>query len=75
MLLLCCATLVPEDAVYDWVGYQIKTLEFNQLLADVKTRYSELFVEMVTGCLSFDPKKRPTLTDILGYLQTRKFVN
>lgn len=21
VLLLCCATLVPEDAFYDWIGY------------------------------------------------------
>ena len=28
ILMLCCGTLVPEEALYDWTGYCIKTVEF-----------------------------------------------
>ena len=74
ILMLCCASLVPEDAVYDWVGFGIKSMELEQLLKDVKSRYSSLFHEMVSSCLDTDPKKRPNLSGILKYLQNRKFV-
>ena len=74
VLMLCCATLVPEDAIYDWVSYSIKQTELQQLLKDVKSRYSSLFFEMVQSCLDTDPKKRPNLSGILKYLQDRKFV-
>lgn len=74
ILMLCCATLVPEDAIYDWITLSIKPAELEQLLKDVKSRYSSLFYEMVASCLETDSKKRPNLSGILKYLQNRKFV-
>jgi len=35
ILMLCCATLVPEDAIYDWITLSIKPAELEQLLKDV----------------------------------------
>lgn len=75
ILMLCMATLVPEDTIYDWRGFCIKENEYNQLLSEIKGRYSELFSELVCKCLSFDAEKRPSLSEILAYLQRRKVDN
>lgn len=75
VLLLCMGTLVPEDTIYDWKNFCIKESEYNQLLSEIKGRYSELFAELVCKCLSFDEEKRPSLSEILGYLQRRKVDN
>jgi hypothetical protein len=75
VLMLSCATLVSDEAFYDWKNYSIKGLEFNELLKDVKNRYSDTIFELVKKCLSFDQMKRPTINEINGYLEIRKSAN
>ena len=72
ILLLCMATLSSENVLYNWKDFEIDTRGFNHLMSQLKTKYSPLFVELVTKCLETDPINRPTLSDILGYLTKRK---
>lgn len=72
VLLLVMGTLVPEEAIYDWKAFELKEQELKQLLNEIKHRYSVLFYELISSCLDLNPDDRPTLSDILGYLQKRK---
>ena len=72
VVLLSIGCLVSEDLFYDWEEGRIREMEFNGLIRELKTRYSPLFCELVRKCLEFDPRKRPDLKRIVGYLVERK---
>jgi len=72
VLMASLATLSAEEVLYDWRATEIDRRGYEHALQQIKGRYSPLFYELVSKCLSFDSRARPSLPDILRYINTRK---
>lgn len=72
ILLLTMATLSSEEVIYNWRNNVVDERGLQSQLNQVKENYSPLFYDLVFRCLSFDPEKRPNLSQILSFLGKRK---
>lgn len=72
ILLLTMATLSSEEVIYNWRNNMIDERGLKTQLSQVKDNYSPLFYDLVQKCLSFNPAKRPNLSQILTFLSQRK---
>jgi len=74
ILLLTTATLTSEAMLYNWRTYEIDMRSRQELLIDIKSRYSSLLSDLVQQCLSDNPDERPGFTEISDFISKRKFV-
>lgn len=72
VLMITLATLNSEEVLYNWRTKEIDRRGYEHLLQQTRSRYSQLYYEMVAKCLDFDVNRRPSMPELLRYINTRK---
>jgi len=72
VLLLTAASLCTSNSLYIWDKFQLNTKSMTKKMTLINGMYSNLYNELMCACLSLDPSCRPSIQEIIGFINRRK---